>query len=69
MSGNVNGSPPYLGGGGGGGSFVWEVTVPEPSAWAMMLLGVAGLGGLAHLRGRKLRPVEAQFGGKLALPR
>jgi hypothetical protein len=32
------------------------VTVPEPATWAMMLLGVAGLGGLARLRGRKLRP-------------
>lgn len=31
---NLDGSPPYFGGGGGGGSFVWEVTVPEPSTWA-----------------------------------
>ena len=39
-------------GGGGGGSFVWDPTaipvqlqpVPEPSTWAMMLLGFAGLG-------------------------
>ena len=38
--------------GGGGGSFVWDPTaipvqlqpVPEPSTWAMMLLGFAGLG-------------------------
>ena len=38
------------GGGGGGGSFVWDPVaipvqpVPEPSTWAMMLLGFAGLG-------------------------
>jgi PEP-CTERM motif len=36
--------------GGGGGSFVWDPTavppqpVPEPSTWAMMLIGFAGLG-------------------------
>ena len=39
-----------LNGGGGGGSFVWDPTaipvqsVAEPSTWAMMLLGFAGLG-------------------------
>jgi PEP-CTERM motif len=44
---NLDGSPPYFGGGGGGGSFVWEVSVPEPSTWAMMLLGFAGLGWLS----------------------
>jgi hypothetical protein len=33
----------YNGFGGGGGSFVWEVTVPEPSTWAMMLLGLGWL--------------------------
>ena len=38
-------------GGGGGGSFVWDPTaipaqpaVPEPSTWAMTLIGFAGLG-------------------------
>ncbi len=37
-------------GGGGGGSFVWDPTaipaqpVPEPSTWAMMLIGFGGLG-------------------------
>jgi PEP-CTERM motif len=32
-------------------------SVPEPSTWAMMLLGFAGLGWLARLRRRKLTPV------------
>jgi PEP-CTERM motif len=31
--------------------------VPEPSTWAMMLAGFAGLGFLAHMRRRKLTPV------------
>jgi hypothetical protein len=31
-------------------------SVPEPSTWAMMLAGFAGLGWLAHLRRRKLTP-------------
>ncbi len=31
-------------------------TVPEPSTWAMMLLGFAGLGFAAHRRGRKESP-------------
>ena len=32
--------------------------VPEPSTWAMMLLGFAGLGWLARLRKRGRRPVR-----------
>jgi PEP-CTERM motif len=31
-------------------------SVPEPSAWAMMLVGFAGLGWLAHARRRKTSP-------------
>jgi hypothetical protein len=31
--------------------------VPEPSTWAMMLAGFAGLGWLARTRGRKTSPV------------
>jgi PEP-CTERM motif len=31
-------------------------TVPEPSTWAMMLMGFAGLGWLAHMRKRKTSP-------------
>jgi|HubBroStandDraft_4_1064222.scaffolds.fasta_scaffold211820_2 hypothetical protein len=34
----------------------FEATVPEPSTWAMMLLGFAGLGWLARARRRKLTP-------------
>ena len=40
----------------------WSITaistsaVPEPSTWAMMLLGFAGLGWLAQTRGRKTSP-------------
>jgi hypothetical protein len=30
--------------------------VPEPSTWAMMLAGFAGLGWLARTRGRKTSP-------------
>jgi hypothetical protein len=30
--------------------------VPEPSTWAMMLMGFAGLGWLAHMRKRKTSP-------------
>jgi hypothetical protein len=35
------------------GIFVIGGAVPEPSTWAMMLVGFAGLGWLAHTRGRK----------------
>jgi PEP-CTERM motif len=57
---SVNG---LLNGGGGGGSFVWDPTavppqpvtaaVPEPSTWAMMLLGFGGLGFLGWRGSRK----------------
>ena len=46
-------------GGGGGGSFVWDPTavppqpVPEPSTWAMMALGFAGLGFMGWRGSRK----------------
>jgi hypothetical protein len=33
-----------------------SLNVPEPSTWAMMLAGFAGLGWLAHTRGRKTSP-------------
>ena len=32
--------------------------VPEPSTWAMMILGFAGIGFLAHRRARKAK-IEA----------
>jgi hypothetical protein len=35
---------------------VTTLAVPEPSIWAMMLIGFAGLGWLARLRSRKLTP-------------
>ena len=48
------GVPNGAGGGGGGGSFVWETgVVPEPSTWAMMLLGFAGLGFVSWSARRK----------------
>jgi PEP-CTERM motif len=42
----------------GDGSISIELlkAVPEPSTWAMMLAGFAGLGWLAHARGRKTSP-------------
>jgi hypothetical protein len=45
-------------GGGGGGSFVWMVPVPEPSTWAMLVLGFAGLG-LADWRARARSSAQA----------
>jgi hypothetical protein len=51
------------GGGGGGGSFVWDpsslsaqptLSIPEPSTWAMALVGFAGLG-YAGYRQAKLK--------------
>jgi PEP-CTERM motif len=50
-----------LGAGGGGGSFVWDPTavpaqpVPEPSTWAMLLAGFAGLGYAGYRRARESR--------------
>jgi hypothetical protein len=43
---------------GGNGSISVELlkAVPEPSTWAMMLAGFAGLGWLAHTRRRKTSP-------------
>jgi len=44
----------YWGGGGGGGSFIYTGAVPEPSTWALMAIGFAGLGfaGYRKTRGR-----------------
>jgi PEP-CTERM motif len=44
------------GSGGFGFDFAVGGAVPEPSTWAMMLTGFAGLGWLARLRRRKLTP-------------
>jgi hypothetical protein len=48
----------YIGGGYAGTGYVSInfVAAPEPSTWAMTLTGFAGLGWLARLRRRKLRP-------------
>ena len=35
------------------------VMIPEPSTWAMMLLGFAGLGFAGYRRARKARPASA----------
>ena len=34
-------------------AFVAVATVPEPSTWAMMILGFAGIGFMAYRRSRK----------------
>jgi PEP-CTERM motif-containing protein len=50
------------GAGGGGGSFVWILStpvVPEPSTWAMMLLGFAGLGFVGYRKSRKAVSIGA----------
>ncbi len=53
-----------LNAGGGGGSFVWDPTavppqpVPEPSTWAMMLIGFAGLGFAGYRASRKSAEVS-----------
>jgi PEP-CTERM motif len=44
------------GGGSRGNGSISIVAVPEPSTWAMMLAGFAGLGWLAHTRRRKTSP-------------
>jgi hypothetical protein len=56
---NSSGSPGYSGDG-GGGSFVWDPTaipaqpaIPEPSTWAMLLLGFAGVGWIGRRRARR----------------
>jgi hypothetical protein len=42
----------FSGGGGGGGTFIFlGASVPEPASWAMILIGVGGLG--ANLRRRR----------------
>jgi hypothetical protein len=46
-------------GGGGGGSFVWEQSIPEPSTWAMMLLGFAGLGFAGYRTSRRVASIAA----------
>jgi PEP-CTERM motif len=44
------------GGASRGNGSISITTVPEPSTWAMMLMGFAGLGWLAHARRRKTSP-------------
>lgn len=41
------------------GTFTVSSAVPEPSTWAMMILGFAGLGFLAHRRRRTQRALAA----------
>ncbi|MBO0734135.1 MAG: PEP-CTERM sorting domain-containing protein [Methylocapsa sp.] len=44
---------------GGPGAFAFGGVIPEPSTWAMMLIGFAGLGFLGYRRTRRARPQAA----------
>ena len=58
------GVPNGAGGGGGGGSFVWEAgaVVPEPSTWALTLLGFAVLCGLSGVAKDRRTIIPSQRG-------
>jgi hypothetical protein len=47
------------GGGGGGGSFVYTGAIPEPSTWALMVVGFGGLAFAGYRRTRRLAATEA----------
>lgn len=57
LVGGAGGAFGFLGGG-GGGSFVWAMSIPEPSVWGMFLAGVAMIGWARH-RVSVRRPVQA----------
>jgi PEP-CTERM motif len=44
---------------GGDGGFVFGEAVPEPSAWAMMLLGFAGLASAGYRQAKRASPARA----------
>jgi hypothetical protein len=44
---------------GAGFGFAYTLSTPEPSTWAMMTLGFAGLGYAAYRRGAKVKPALA----------
>lgn len=56
--GSPGGSSPPGGGGGGGGNPPPVGAIPEPTTWALMILGFGGIGGVMRRRPRDTRKIS-----------